>query len=152
MKKDKKHITLDMPEVKDIPGQEHVRPPRIREMEDVTASSADEEGTGITDELNAGHPSVNPVENMENADVNPDTDVTEEEKILLERSDRPQSPTSRSLEGLALDNTDGEDPLNEGGHPGDMGEDLDVPGAELDDDNEEIGEEDEENNAYTKPD
>lgn len=29
------------------------------------------------------------------------------------------------------------------------GEDLDVPGAELDDDNEEIGAEDEENNYYS---
>ena len=29
------------------------------------------------------------------------------------------------------------------------GEDLDIPGAELDDSNEEIGEEDEENNYYS---
>ena len=41
-----------MPEVKDIPGQEHVHPPRMREMEDTTSSSAGEEGEGILDDLN----------------------------------------------------------------------------------------------------
>jgi hypothetical protein len=43
---------IDMPEVKDIPGQEHVRVPRMREMEDTTISSADEEGEGILDNIN----------------------------------------------------------------------------------------------------
>lgn len=154
MKKNKKSdsISLDMPEVKDIPGQEHIRPPRIREMEDTTSSSSDEEGIGVTDELNTEHPPINPVDNLINATPNPATDVTDEEKRLLERADRPISNDTENVQKLALDNTDGEDPLNEGGHPADMGEDLDVPGAELDDDNEEIGEEDEENNAYTKPD
>src|ERR1700730_15642175 len=45
--------TIDMPEVKDIPGQEHVRAPRMREMADTTISSADEEGEGVLDELDA---------------------------------------------------------------------------------------------------
>ena len=39
-----KEIIIDMPEVKDIPGQEHVRPPKMNEMADTTASSDDEEG------------------------------------------------------------------------------------------------------------
>ena len=43
---------IDMPEVKDIPGQEHIHPPVIREMQDTTISSADEEGDGILDDLN----------------------------------------------------------------------------------------------------
>ena len=154
MKKNKKNeeVTMDMPEVKDIPGQENVRPPRIREMEDTTASSDGEEGIGILDELNTDHPPVNPVDNLINATPDPATDVTDMEKTLLERADRPVSDDTENVQRLALDNTDGEDPLNQTGTPGDMGEDLDVPGAELDDDNEEIGEEDEENNAYTKPD
>ena len=51
-----------------------------------------------------------------------------------------------------------EEPLEEEGHPGkrkagesgkNLGEDLDVPGAELDDADEVIGEEDEENNYYS---
>ena len=49
------------------------------------------------------------------------------------------------------DNTDKDgEPLNEASSSVDFtGEDLDVPGAELDDDNESIGEEDEENNSYS---
>jgi len=141
-----------MPEVKDIPGQENIRPPKIREMMDTTASSDDEEGIGVLDELNTEHPPVSPIDNLVNASPDPATDVTEEEKKLLERADRPLTDDTENVQKLALDNTDGEDPLNESGNPVDMGVDLDVPGAELDDDNEEIGEEDEENNAYTKPD
>ena len=110
------------------------------------------ESVTVTEELQAEHPPVNPMDNVENATPNPATDVTEEEKILLDRSDRPVTDDSENVEKLALDQTDGEDPLNVSGNPGDMGEDLDVPGAELDDDNEEIGEEDEENNAYTSRD
>ena len=152
MKKNKKQDTIDIPEVKDIPGQEHIRPPKIREMIDTTASSDDEEGIGVIDELNTEHPPVNPIDNLVNATPDPATDVTEEEKHLLERADRPITDDTENVQKLTLDNTDGEDPLNESANPIDMGVDLDVPGAELDDDNEEIGEEDEENNAYTKPD
>lgn len=148
----KNEINIEMPEVKDIPGQENVRPPRIREMEDVTASSDDEEGVGVVDELNTEHPPINPVDNLVNATPDPATDVTDEEKRLLERTERPVSDDTDNLERLALDNTDGVEPLNQSANPADMGEDLDVPGAELDDENEEIGEEDEENNAYTSPD
>ena len=44
-KKDKN--TIDLPEVSDIPGQEHVRPPRLGELADNTASSDDEEGDDV---------------------------------------------------------------------------------------------------------
>ncbi len=101
-------------------------------------------------EIQESNPATeNPVEIVTNTVPNPETDVTEEEKELLERSERPVSADGENVQKLALDNTDGEDPLNESGNPGDMGEDLDVPGAELDDENQEIGEEDEENNAFT---
>jgi hypothetical protein len=47
-----------------------------------------------------------------------------------------------------VDNTDDEGiPLNENADL--SGDDLDVPGSEEDDKNEEIGEEDEENNSYS---
>jgi len=55
-------------------------------------------------------------------------------------------------------NREKEEPLDDEGNPGkrrsvtvdrDPGEDLDVPGAELDDSAEAIGEEDEENNYYS---
>ena len=104
------------------------------------------------DELHTEHPPVNPVDNLVNATPNPATDISDEEKQLLERADRPISDDTETVQRLALDETDGTDPLNVAANPADMGKDLDVPGAELDDANEEIGEEDEENNEYTKPD
>jgi hypothetical protein len=36
---------IDLPDVTDIPGQEHVTVPPLGEMSDTTASSADEEDT-----------------------------------------------------------------------------------------------------------
>jgi len=51
-KRDQKRLeqdeaTLDLPEVKDIPGQENILVPKMREMSDTTISSADEEGAGV---------------------------------------------------------------------------------------------------------
>jgi hypothetical protein len=40
---------IDLPDVSDIPGQEHVSAPRLGEMADTTISSADEEGDEIFD-------------------------------------------------------------------------------------------------------
>jgi hypothetical protein len=142
MKKQKpenKEIIIDMPEVKDIPGQEHVRPPRMREMEDITPSSADEEGEGILDDLN-----------KDDLDID-DTgaNVTDLEKQLLKEADRPVSDETKDVRNAVVDKTDGEEKLNETGSAFDMGEDLDVPGSELDDEEEKLGEEDEENNPYT---
>jgi hypothetical protein len=42
--------TLDLPDVKDIPGQEFIHPPAMGELADTTISSADEEGDGLFDE------------------------------------------------------------------------------------------------------
>lgn len=139
---DNKEIKMDMPEVKDIPGQEHVRPPRMREMEDTTASSADEEGEGILDDLN----------NDDSLDMDESKpNVSRMEKKLLKEAARPVSDDTKDVKSAAVDKTDGEDNLNEEGEPFDMGEDLDVPGSEEDDEDEELGEEDEENNSYSQP-
>ena len=118
-KKDKK--TIDMPDVQDIPGQEHVRPPRLGELEDTTASSADEEGE-------------------EDDDLGFD-----------DSDEREPGTEDDVLDEAALDNTDEDgDPLNEESFGEDVsGDDLDVPGADEDDDDEGIGEEDEENNEYS---
>lgn len=40
-----------LPEVKDIPGQEHIHVPPLGELADTTASSDDEEGAGLLDDL-----------------------------------------------------------------------------------------------------
>jgi len=128
--------TLDLPEVKDIPGQEHVRPFLPREMADTTISSSDEEGSGLLDI---------------DEDILTDkaTNVTNVEKDLLQRSSESMATADdEQLNIASLDDTDDDGtPLNE---KADLsGKDLDVPGSEQDDANEKIGEEDEENNSYS---
>lgn len=145
MKKSNKteNTTIDMPEVKDIPGQENIKPPRIREMEDTTISSAGEEGEGIVDDLNK--------EDEDSVLMDESTNISDEEKTLLEQTDTQANAEAEDLRKLKLDKID-DDSSAEQGDPYDMGADLDVPGAELDDDNEDVGEEDEENNSYSLPD
>jgi len=126
--------TLDLPEVKDIPGQEHIHVPKMKEFADTTASSDDEEGKGLLDDLE------------EDSD---DSNVTKEEKDLLAKSaDSMGSEDDENWEKIQLDKTDNDGtPLNEKDDL--LGEDLDVPGSNDDDENEGIGEEDEENNSYS---
>ena len=129
--------TINLPDVKDIPGQEYVHPPNLGEYADTTASSADEEGDNIwTDEAVTDESSA----------------VTNLEKRLLDESanDMP-TKDEQSLRRASLDSTDREgEPLNEATSSNAIsGSDLDVPGAEDDNADEEIGEEDEENNPYS---
>jgi len=138
---DKKHLqpdeaTLDLPEVKDIPGQEHVRPFLPGEMADTTISSADEEGKGVLDD-------------DEDIITDKTTSVTNDEKESLRRSSESMGTDDDvQLNRAELDDTDDDGtPLNEKADH--SGHDLDVPGSEEDDPNEKIGEEDEENNPYS---
>jgi len=126
---------IDLPDVKDIPGQEHIRPPKLKEFVDQTISSDDEEGKGLLDD-------------GENVLIDDESQVTREEEQLLEKAASTQTTDDRQLEETMLDATDDEgDPLNEDNDL--SGKDLDVPGSEDDDSNEEMGEEDEENNPYS---
>ena len=81
-----------------------------------------------------------------------DADITREDINNLETTEQ-NLPTrdDNQLQHAGLDDTDDDgDPLNEASFENDLsGDDLDMPGAELDDDNEAIGEEDEENNYYS---
>jgi len=75
-------------------------------------------------------------------------DVSKDERELI--NDAFSSEEPRAIDhGLENTDEDGE-PLNEAIEQ--SGEDLDVPGAEDDDENEAIGEEDEENNLYSEAD
>ena len=174
---------LDLPDVKDIPGQEFVHAPDLREMADTTISSDDEEGIGLFDEEadDAGErlPSgeelseddliiggeedldakIDDEEDNEAPDedeinvtdehVSDDSDVTDEEKKLLEQTEDVDSQDNENLYRAELDDTDFDgEKLNE--NDDDVsGDDLDVPGSEEDNADEEIGEEDEENNEYS---
>ena len=127
---------LNLPDVKDIPGQEHVTPFLPGEMRDTTISSADEEGAGLLD-------------TDEDIVADETANVTPVEKELLQRSSESMaSKDDEQWKESQLDKTDEDGmPLNEKINI--SGSDLDVPGSEADDDNEEIGAEDEENNSYS---
>jgi hypothetical protein len=130
-------FTIDLPDVKDIPGQEFIHPLPLGEIADTTISSDDEEGVGILDE-------------DEESLTSPTSNVSAVEKKVLEAADEDMPTTDdKNVRKAELDSTDESGtPLNEGTGVG-RGSDLDVSGAEEDDLNEELGEEDEENNEYS---
>lgn len=137
---DRKHLkpdesTLDLPEVRDIPGQEHVHVPSLGELADITLSSDDEEGKKVFDSDDI---------ESEGSDVSP-----AEKKALRDAAEKtPGVKDDQNLQDARLDDRDADgELLNE--RTGLSGRDLDVPGSEEDDADEDIGEEDEENNSYS---
>lgn len=129
--------TIDLPDVRDIPGQENIIPAPLGEMADETISSADEEADDLFDD------------DMEEST---DSNVSQAEKkdLQISANDMP-TDDDIALRESALDSTDNDGtPLNEGSFDKNItASDLDIPGAEDDDNEEEIGEEDEENNDYS---
>src|SRR5437870_320460 len=88
--------TLDLPEVKDIPGQEHVKVPHMREMTDTTASSDDEEGGTILDSVND-----------EDLAIDDNTNVSKQEASLLQdAADYTPTEEEERLREAGLDSTD----------------------------------------------
>jgi hypothetical protein len=113
---------IDLPDVEDIPGQEHVTVPKFGEFADSTIASDGEEGTAVFDQQDD------------------EGDVTDVEKSLLRQSasQSPGDEEAASLKAMALDETDEEGaPLNEGNLKTDLfGEDLDLPEGEETDEEE----------------
>jgi hypothetical protein len=132
---------IDLPDVSDIPGQENISAPRLGEMADTTISSADEEGDDIFDD--------------EDEDVQyimgTEGDVRRDERRTLEDDNYMPTRDEDNLRNAGMDNTDFQgESLNERSFGDERtGKDLDIPGTEADDVNEEISEEDEENNEYS---
>lgn len=133
--------TLDLPDVKDIPGQEFIHPPSLGELADTTISSDDEEGVGLFGDDEANDTMIR---------MGTENDIPKEDKELLRQSgERMPSEDEDRLKRAAVDNTDNDGaPLNENSNAG-TGRDLDTGGVELDDQNEKIDDEDEENNTYS---
>ncbi len=130
--------SMDLPQMHDIPGQENVKPAPLGELADTTASSDDEEGKGLLDNLEE---TTDENEQLLQGDDN----VTDEERRILEDAATrdPAYEEEERMHKAEVDMTDEDgDPLNEG-------EELDVPGSEDDDEMEDIGDEDEENNEYS---
>jgi hypothetical protein len=144
----KEKNTIDMPEVSDIPGQEHVRPPRLGEMADETISSADEEGDDVLGPLDkrddgkirmGGRSNVSPEERADLASAFREGDGEDEETLrtgLLDSTDDDGAPLNEKSFGQGLNDDVSAD-------------DLDVPGAHDDDPDQMPGEEDEENEDYS---
>ncbi|MBK8521057.1 MAG: hypothetical protein WAT20_10075 [Ferruginibacter sp.] len=79
-----------------------------------------------------------------------DADISPEERSLLDDSlENMISVDNNNLKRSALDMTDDDGELINEASFDLTGEDLDIPGAELDDEAEETGAEDEENNGYS---
>lgn len=140
-------VTIDMPEVKDIPGQEHIHVPALGELADTTISSADEEGAGILDELNDEEE-----DDEDTIVMGTEADITATDREMLEKGDdyMPTGDEDR-LNQASMDSTDFEgEKLNEASFGSERtGSDLDTGGIEDDDAMENIGEEDEENNQWS---
>ncbi|MEI9947134.1 MAG: hypothetical protein WDN26_23330 [Chitinophagaceae bacterium] len=137
---DKKHLEpeetiLDLPDVSDIPGQEHIHVPPAGEMADTTISSDDEEGKGLFDE-------------DETDDLDNDLSSTEINALRDAAGKSPSHRDEDNLRSAQLDQRDDDgELLNE--KINFSGSDLDIPGSEDDNAAEKNGEEDEENNSYS---
>jgi hypothetical protein len=139
LKQDK--ASLNLPDVKDIPGQEHVHVPPLGELADITISSDDEEGVGLFED---------DVEDETTIVMGSEDDIPKEDKVALQSMDNldlSQEDDAKLVRGMP-DNKDTEgDPLNERINM--SGSDLDTAIVDEDDADERIGEEDEENNTYS---
>lgn len=133
-------VEVNIPDVSEIPGQEHFVPAPLGELAGTTISSSDEEGDEFfDDDLD---------EDIKNS---PTSNVSATEKNDLRKAANDMPGDDENLREAALDNTDNDGtPLNEGSFKKNISAtDLDIPGAKLDDADEAIGEEDEENNDYS---
>lgn len=137
---------IDLPDVKDIPGQEFVNVPVIGEMADTTISSADEEGEGVF----GPEDSVNAAPGSADFDVRPD-----ELEALRDTTYMPTRDEDR-LRQARMDNVDFQgEPLNEGSFgEGQMlsGADLDIDTGGEETQTDALGQGDEENKLYSESD
>lgn len=110
-----------------------------QDINSATGEATEQRATEVPKALNA------------NEAIDPETDVTPEDIEMLSAADQHRDIDDPEIEAAKLDTTDEDgDPLNEGsGTYGETGADLDVPGSELDDRDENNGSEDEENNYYS---
>lgn len=90
------------------------------------------------------------IENHLRKDVQPLDDESSEEKVPEEEGDiTKEDVEALGPEDLSMDMGDDEDLKHRVNEVDFTGEEMDVPGAEDDDDQEKIGSEDEENNFYS---
>lgn len=128
--------SINIPDAREIEGQEDINPLPQGEQANTTVASADEEGEAVFDE---------------DALTEGESNVSEIEKDTLHEAANDMPGDDENLRRAALDSEDYDGtPLNEDSFDENISpNDLDVPGAGLDDADERIGSEDEENNEYS---
>lgn len=132
---------IDLPDVKDIPGQEFVNAPPAGALGDTTISSADEEGASVFDRDDS----------QDLRRTSPDYDVSRGEKIALEKIDYLPTRDEDNLDNARMDDVDFQnEPLNERSFGEERsGRDLDVPGNTDETKTDAMGQGDEENKLYS---
>jgi hypothetical protein len=134
--------TINLPDVKDIPGQEFVNAPPAGSMADTTISSEDEEGDDIFDR-------------DDNEEGNPGTrfDVSTGERKALEDTTYLPTADENQLRRARMDNTDFQgEALNEnsfGVGQVESDADLDIPDSTDETNTDALGQGDEENKYYS---
>jgi hypothetical protein len=135
--------TIDLPDVKDIPGQEFVTVPPLGMMADTTISSADEEGEGLFEDDE---------EDETDIVMGTEADITDEEKQTLQRGEEFMPTKDEAyLQQASMDNTDFEgEALNERSFGDERsGSDLDIPSNVDETGTDALGQGDEENKHYS---
>ena len=131
---------IDLPDVKDIPGQEFVNAPPVGMLGDTTISSDDEEGRNVFDRD----------KDEDLTRTGNDADVSRDERKTLEQTDYMPTKDEDNLHSAHMDNVDFENvALNERSFGEERsGRDLDIPGNN-ETRMESSGQEDEENQHYS---
>jgi hypothetical protein len=132
---------IDLPDVKDIPGQEFVNAPPAGALGDTTISSADEEGINVFDRD----------DDEDLRQTGNDADVGRNERKALEQIDYLPTTDENNLQDARMDNVDFQnEPLNERSFGEERsGRDLDVPGNADETRPDSMGQSDEENKYYS---
>ncbi|HEX2609183.1 MAG TPA: hypothetical protein VHK91_17500 [Flavisolibacter sp.] len=133
-------ITIDLPDVKDIPGQEFVNAPSMGSLADTTISSDDEEGRGVLD-----YDDTDGVTEGASFDVRPD-----ERRALADTEYMPTADED-NLRAARLDNVDFQgERLEEKGFGDELsGDDLDMGDSPDETETDAMGQGDEENKLYS---
>jgi len=131
---------IDLPDVKDIPGQEFVNAPPAGALGDTTISSADEEGANVFDRT----------DDQDLRRTGDDADVSRGERIALQQVDYMPTRDENNLVDARMDDVDFQnEPLEEGGFGVvKTAGDLDVP-PRIDEKKSDVGSGDEENGYFS---
>jgi hypothetical protein len=126
---------IDLPDVKDIPGQEFVNAPPLGALGDTTISSADEEGESVFGDNERGT----------------DFNVSREERAALEDTEYMPTTDENNLRRARMDSTDFQnEPLNERSFGEEIsGEDLDTANESEGANDDSIDQGDEENQNFS---